>query len=120
MLRAIAGLFLTFAFLALIAALIIAVIFCVGLVAGFVVHWLIPAVSLDASFIAGVIAALPALYVIYRIFSLPSESLQEDGEEREDTKTVVERVVYVADSFDLMQPTRRRSRRRKSPPPDNP
>ncbi len=111
------GLLLLVGFFALVAAISIAIIFAIGLGASNVVHWLVPAISLDAGFIAGVIAAVAASYVVYRVMRLSTRNEDEDDEDSSDRK---DRVVYVVDQFDLPRSRRRRASRRKSPPPDLP
>jgi membrane protein implicated in regulation of membrane protease activity len=113
----VAGLLLMFGFVALVAATSIAIIFAVGLGASNVVHWLVPAISLDAGFIAGVIAAVAASYVVYRVMGLSTQSEDEDDEDSSERK---DKVIYVVDQFDLPRSQRRRASRRQSPPPKLP
>ncbi len=108
------GLLLMLGFIALVATISIAIIFAIGLGASNVVHWLVPAISLDAGFIAGVIAAVAASYVVYRVMGLSTQNEDDDDEDSSDSK---DKVIYVVDQFDLPRSRRRRASRRK-PPPD--
>ena len=108
------GLLLMLGFIALVATISIAIIFAIGLGASNVMHWLVPAISLDAGFIAGVIAAIAASYVVYRVMGLSTQNEDDDDEDSSDSK---DKVIYVVDQFDLPRSRRRRASRRK-PPPD--
>ena len=111
------GFLLPLEFFVLVAAISIAIIFVIGLGASNVMHWLVPAISLDAGFIAGVIAAIAASYVVYRVMGLSTRSEDDDDEDSSDRK---DKVIYVVDQFDLPRSQRRRATRRKSPPLDLP
>ena len=116
-LQSLVGLLLMLGFMALIVGASIAVIFAIGLGAGFVLHWLVPGISQDAAFMAGVIAAIAASYVVYRVLGLTTHDEQDDdGDERNRR----DNVVYVVDQFDLPRSRRRRASRRKLPPTDLP
>lgn len=116
MVESMLGLLLTFLVTLVIVTVSIAFLFGLGLIAGHIVHWLVPAISLEAGFIAGVLAAIPTYYILYRalMYSAPKDSADENA----DSSGVRDNVIYVLDSFDLSQRRRRRSSRRKSPPPD--
>ena len=116
-LQSLLGFLLMFGFIALIVGISVAVIFAIGLGAGYVIHWLVPAISQDAGFIAGVIAAIAASYVVYRVLGLSTGDDQDDDDEVGDHKG---KVVYVVDQFDLPRSRRRRASRRKLPPTDLP
>ena len=116
-LQSLVGLLLMFVFIALVAGISITIVFAIGLGASNVMHWLVPAISLDAGFIAGVIAAIAASYVVYRVMGLSTRSEDDDDEDSSDRK---DKVIYVVDQFDLPRSQRRRAARRKSPPLDLP
>jgi membrane protein implicated in regulation of membrane protease activity len=116
-LQTLLGFLLMFGFMALIVGVSIAVIFAIGLGAGYVIHWLVPALSLDAGFVAGVIAAVAASYVVYRVLGLSTHEEKDDDDEESGREA---KVVYVVDQFDLPRSRRRRASRRKLPPTDLP
>ena len=115
--QSLVGLLLMFVFIALVAGISITIVFAIGLGASNVMHWLVPAISLDAGFIAGVIAAIAASYVVYRVMGLSTHNEDEDDDDSGDRK---DKVIYVVDQFDLPRSQRRRAARRKSPPLDLP
>ena len=111
------GISITLVAALIIIAVSISLLFGLGLIAGYIVHWLVPAISLEAGFIAGVLAAIPTCYISYRAmtYSAPEDNADEDA----DSGGVRDNVIYVLDSFDPSQRSRRRrSSRRKSLPPD--
>lgn len=116
-LQSLLGFLLMFGFIALIVGVSVAVIFAIGLGAGYVIHWLVPAISQDAGFIAGVIAAIAASYVVYRVLGLSTGDDQDDDDEGSEGKN---KVIYVVDQFDLPRSNRRRASRRKRPPTELP
>ena len=112
-LQSLVGLLLMLIFVALVAGISMTIIFAIGIGASNVVHWLVPAISLDAGFIAGVIAAVAASYVVYRVMGLSTQNEDDDDEDSSDSK---DKVIYVVDQFDLPRSRRRRASRGKPLP----
>ena len=82
------------------------VVLAVGVVVGFLLHWLLPAIDLGAAVIASTIAAAFGGYVIFNILaSLLLQPPAEPSDEESESP-----VVYLVDAFPGPRSCRKRKR----------
>jgi divalent metal cation (Fe/Co/Zn/Cd) transporter len=94
----------TFLFLAAVLLAGLSLFVGIGVVIGFVLHWLLPAIDFGVGVLIGVVALAFTCQTVTRLMSVPLE-VEEEGEEVIEPKDVV----YLVEGM-----SGRRKRKRKS------